>query len=133
MQAPSSFVASARRLAPALLALLGAAIVWLGARALAQHIPGPPGFDVTIRARDGQITHVIAPILLTPEIAPTPPPGASLTAKATYLAREAGTYKWQLGCTAPCSLRVDGKLVQSPRPGRVASQDQPLEAGLHEL
>jgi hypothetical protein len=129
-----SFMTQVRQIAPVVAAVAAAVVVWLAARALAQHIPGPPGFDVTISDGSGTIlTHARAPILLTPEVAPTPPPGAKLVARATYLAREAGTYKWQLGCTCACMLRVDGKVVQQPRPGRVAGQDQPLEAGLHEL
>jgi hypothetical protein len=129
-----SLLSQLKQLAPALVTLTAAACLWLALRVLVQQIPGPPGFDVTIRDHAGNIVaHERAPILLTPEIAPTPPLGASLTARATYLAREAGKYTWQLGCTSWCSLSVDGVVVHQPRPGRVAGKEQLLEPGLHEL
>jgi hypothetical protein len=124
----------ARLIAPAVAALLLVVIAWDGLAALAARIPGPPGFDVLTKERDGGIVaHVTAPTLLTPEVAPTPPPGGSLVARGTFLARDSGTYKWRLGCTAPCTLRVDGQPVLSPRPGRVGGTDQPLTAGAHAL
>jgi hypothetical protein len=128
-----SLASQLKKLAPALAAVAAVACVWLALRALAHQLPGPPGFDVEIVRGTNILTRARADELMTPEVAPTPPPGATLTARATYLAREAGRYSWQLGCTAFCSLRVDGQNVFAPRPGRVAAKEQLLDAGLHEL
>lgn len=119
---------------PATAALAGALVVWLAVEALAWRVPGPPGFDVTISDAGGALlTRARAEKLLTPEIAPTPPPHARLVARATFLAARSGVYVWQLGASCASSLRVDGVELYAPRPGRVAFKQQLLAAGLHEL
>ncbi len=79
------------RLWPAAALLVGAAALWLGARAAAWRVAGPPGFDVVTRDRAGvEVAHARAGRLLTPEVAPTPPPGGSLVAGAPCRGRRAG-------------------------------------------
>src|SRR5512143_1452730 len=118
---------------PAMAALGAALVVWLVVEALAWRVPGPPGFDVTITDAHGAVvTRARAAKLLTPEIAPTPPPHGGLIARATFLAARDGVYVWQLGASSASSLRVDGVELYSPRPGRVAFKEQRLAAGLHE-
>lgn len=110
------------------------AAVWAGVRAAVERVPGPPGFDVVTRDGAGhELAHVRVPTLLTPEVAPTPPPGGSLTARATFLARRDGTYTWQLGGTSRVVLLVDGVQVHAPRPGRVAAREERLTAGPHAI
>jgi hypothetical protein len=126
--------AAVKRLGPAATAILAVAALWLTTRAVAERIVGPPGFDVVISARDGrEVSRARVPQLLTPEVAPTPPVGGTLTARATFLARRDGVYLWQLGGTSPSRLTVDGFFVNSPRPGRVAGKEQTLSAGLHTI
>lgn len=123
-----------KRLLPAIAGLVGVFAVWYGVRALVWRIPGAPGFEVAVTdARAVEVAHARVPVLMTPEVPPTPPPGASLVARATFFARVDGTYTWNLGATSGSSLAVDGKLVYSPRPGRVAAHEQALAAGLHAL
>ena len=130
----SAAMAKAPRWWPATAALGVALAVGCAAEALAWRVPGPPGFDVTVTdARGAVVAHARAEKLLTPEIAPTPPPHGALVARATFLAARAGVYTWQLGASSASSLRVDGVFLYSPRPGRVAMKEQMLAAGLHEL
>jgi hypothetical protein len=123
-----------QRLWPAVVALVAVAALWLCANKIAWFIPGPPGFDVVVTDRAGvAVAHARATDLITPEVAPSPPVGGTLTARATFLARTDGTYTWQLGGSSPSLLRVDGVVVHSPRPGRVAAKEQALTAGLHAI
>ena len=124
----------ALRLGPAATAIVAVMALWLGVRAAARRVVGPPGFEVTITDRAGQVLeHARASELLTPEVAPTPPVGGTLTARAVFIARRDGAYVWQLGGTSAVTLRVDGVLVHAPRPGRVAAKEQLLGAGLHAI
>ncbi|MGZ3438816.1 MAG: hypothetical protein ACXVDD_04850 [Polyangia bacterium] len=126
--------AALKRLAPAATAILAVLALWSSVRAVAIRLYGPPGFDVTVTARDGRpVAHERVPELITPEVSPTPPPGGTLTARATYLARRDGVYLWQLGGTSTVRLVVDGTFVHQPRPGRVAGKEQILAAGLHSI
>ncbi|MGZ3407669.1 MAG: hypothetical protein ACXVAN_14565, partial [Polyangia bacterium] len=126
--------AALKRLAPAATAILAVLALWSSVRAVAIRLYGPPGFDVTVVARDGRPgAHERVPELITPEVAPTPPPGGALTARATYFARRDGVYLWQLGGTSTVRLVVDGTFVHQPRPGRVAGKEQILAAGLHSI
>ncbi|HXU72425.1 MAG TPA: hypothetical protein VN947_24050 [Polyangia bacterium] len=123
-----------RRLVPAATAILAVLALFYSLRAAGWRLLGPPGFDVVVTARDGhEVARARVPELLTPEVAPTPPPGGTLVAKATYLARSDGKYTWQLGGTAPVKLVVDGTWMHAPRPGRVAPKEQELRAGLHSI
>lgn len=119
---------------PATAVLAGAIVIWCATSALVWRLPGPAGFDVvTTDAAGVRVAHARADQLLTPEVAPTPPPRGALVARATFLAERDGVYTWQLGASSPSSLRVDGVLVYSPAPGRVALKEQTLTAGLHQL
>ena len=119
---------------PAAATLLVLIAIWAATNALVWRIPGPPGFDVVVRdAAGATIAHARAAELLTPEVAPTPPLGATLVARATFLTERDGDYEWQLGGSSAATLRVDGATVYTPVPGRVAMKPQTLTAGLHEL
>lgn len=123
-----------KRLAPAAVAVVAVVAVWLGVRALAWRVPGPAGFDVVVTDRAGhEVAHARAAELLTPEVAPTPPPGGTLTARATLLARSDGAYEWKLGGSSPVRLTVDGVMVHAPRIGRAYGKEQTLAAGLHTI
>jgi hypothetical protein len=123
-----------KRLVPAAAALVAVVALFLSLRQLALRVIGPPGFDVVVTARDGkELARARVPQLITPEVAPTPPPGASLVARATYIARKDGVYLWQLGGTADVRMIVDGAWRHAPRPGRVAGKEQTLAAGLHTI
>ncbi|MCU1281150.1 MAG: hypothetical protein JWM53_4696, partial [bacterium] len=126
--------AAVKRLAPAATAIVAALALWSGTRAAAVRLVGPPGFDVAVAARDGRlIFHDRVRELMTPEAAPAPPPGGTLTAHATFIARRDGIYLWQVGGTATVRLVVDGTWMHAPRPGRVAGKEQILAAGLHSI
>ncbi|MCU1278167.1 MAG: rane protein of unknown function [bacterium] len=126
--------AALKRLAPAATAIVALLALWLSVRAVAVRLLGPPGFDVVIAGRDGRpISGARVPQLITPEVAPTPPPGGALVARATFLARRDGVYTWQLGGTSTVRLVVDGAWLHQPRPGRVAAKEQTLAAGLHSI
>ncbi|HEX4460119.1 MAG TPA: hypothetical protein VIA18_19205, partial [Polyangia bacterium] len=123
-----------RRLGPATAALVCCGVVWFGARALVWRVAGPVGFDVTTtNAAGAVVAHARASRLITPEVAPTPPKGGTLVARATFLAEIDGSYEWQLGGSTASTLFVDGTFVYAPKPGRVAMKSQPLAAGLHQL
>ncbi|HEY2747274.1 MAG TPA: 6-pyruvoyl-tetrahydropterin synthase-related protein [Polyangia bacterium] len=119
---------------PAVAVLIGAATIWFGTERLVWSIAGPVGFDVTTTDRNGAVVeHRRAEKLLTPEVAPTPPRGGTLIARATFVAPRSGVYVWLLGGSSASSLRVDGVAIYSPAPGRVAPKEQLLAAGLHEI
>ena len=129
-----SAAAPLRRLAPAAAAIASVIAMWATVAALAWRVPGPPGFDVvTTDARGAVVAHARAAMLLTPEVAPTPPLGGSIDASATFLAERDGVYEWELGGSSAPTLRVDGVPLYTPTPGRVAMKSQALTAGLHEV
>src|SRR5262245_24875191 len=93
-------------------ALLALAMTWLGFRWMARHILGPLGCEVFIADNTGATFDVRrAPVLFTPESLPGPPPGGSLRARGSFVARTSGIYTWKLGATSRAVLLVDGKQV----------------------
>jgi hypothetical protein len=123
-----------KRLGPAATALVAALALFLSLRQLVVRMIGPPGFDVVVSARGGtELSRTRVSELITPEVAPTPPPGGALVARTTFLARTDGVYLWQLGGTSQVTMTVDGTWTHAPRPGRVAGKEQTLTAGLHAI
>ena len=113
-------------------ALVALATTWLACRAIARHRLGPPGFEVTIADAKGAVIGTRrAAVLFTPESFPGPPPGGSLVARGSFVARTAGVYTWKVGGSSRVDLRVDGKPVFSPRPGLVYDHPQALSRGVH--
>jgi hypothetical protein len=110
------------------------ALFWVGARGLARHLLGTPGFEVVTFDRAGaQLAVRHTDLLFTPENLPGPPVAGSLRARASFAARTAGEYTWKLGGTTHVVLRVDGKEIFAPRPGLVYDYKQTLTAGIHAL
>lgn len=112
--------------------VLGGVVVFVGARAGARWLLGPPGLRYVVADAGGAlVAEGRAAYAIAPEAIPSPPVGGKLVLTGTFFADVDGTYVWNLGGSSPARLTVDGQLLFEPPRGLVRGQEQRLRAGPH--